>query len=120
MFGLNKKRTPEEQAQPMDGGMTAMVLTQPEGAQIIGEDEVRKAQDILRKYKSGKANLEARVVEDELWWELRHWEAIGRNKLKDNETQVTPTSAWLFIRPWGARSKKWRRVLSQWRTRPLR
>ena len=96
MFGLDKKRTPEEQAQPMDGGMTAMVLTQPEGAQIIGEDEVRKAQDILRKYKSGKANLEARVVEDELWWELRHWEAIGRNKLRDNETQVAPTSAWLF------------------------
>lgn len=96
MFGLDKKQTPEEQAQPMGGGMTAMVLTQPEGAQIIGEDEVRKAQDILRKYKSGKANLEARVVEDELWWELRHWEAIGRNKLRDNETQVTPTSAWLF------------------------
>ena len=96
MFRLDRKRAPEEPEKPMDGDMTAMVLTQPEGAKIIGEDEVRKAQDILRKYKSGKANLEARVVEDELWWELRHWEAIGRNKLKDNETQVTPTSAWLF------------------------
>lgn len=33
------------------------------------------------------------MVEDELWWELRHWEAIRRRK--QGET-VEPTSAWLF------------------------
>ena len=46
--------------------------TQP----IIRQEDVEKAASILQEYKSGKANLESRVVEDELWWELRHWEAI--------------------------------------------
>lgn len=64
--------------------------TQP----IIRQEDVEKAASILQEYKSGKANLESRVVEDELWWELRHWEAI-RKKKKDAD-QPEPTSAWLF------------------------
>ena len=60
----------------------------------IGEKEIAEAAEILTRYKQGKANLEARIVEDELWWELRHWEAIRRNT---GERQVLePTSAWLF------------------------
>ena len=100
--------------------MAAMLLNRDSTQKTIGREDIKRATELLAKYKQGKANLETRIVDDELWWELRHWEAIGRNKLRDNETQVTPTSAWLFIRPWGTRSRKWRRVLSQWRTRPLR
>lgn len=59
----------------------------------IGKKEIAKAIETLTRYKQGKTNLEARVVEDELWWELRHWEAIRRKK--QGET-VEPTSAWLF------------------------
>ena len=55
----------------------AMELTRKPGARIT-VDDIKEAADILAKYKQGKANLESRVVEDELWWELRHWEAIRR------------------------------------------
>ena len=60
----------------------------------IGKKEIAKAAEILMKYKSGKKHLETRVVEDELWWELRHWEAIHRDKARG--TAPEPTSAWLF------------------------
>ena len=60
----------------------------------IGKEELAEAQATLAKYKSGKANLENRVVEDELWWELRHWEVIGRDKRRPGEARST--SAWLF------------------------
>ena len=62
----------------------------------IGEKEIGEAIATLTKYKQGKANLENRIVEDELWWELRHWEAIGRGKKQSGDVRVEPTSAWLF------------------------
>lgn len=69
--------------------------------QAIGKEEIGRAIETLTRYKQGKANLETRVVEDELWWELRHWEAIRRGKRNDGccEAAVNgpePTSAWLF------------------------
>lgn len=78
----------------------AMLMTEPEGKQRIGVEDIRKAGEILRKYKDGKANLESRVIEDELWWELRHWEAVGRNKDsragKVAQNMPKSTSGWLF------------------------
>lgn len=58
----------------------------------IGEAQVKEADEILRKYKQGKANLEKRIIENEQWYKLRHWECM---RAKDGE-QVKPTSAWLF------------------------
>ena len=54
----------------------------------IGRDEIIRAGELLKKYKAGKANLEQRVVDDELWWELRHWEAMGRKHLLRPHTEV--------------------------------
>ena len=61
---------------------------------VIGEDEIHEAVAILQKYKAGKKNFETRIKDDELWWELRHWEAIR----KKHEQIISPksTSAWLF------------------------
>lgn len=84
---------------PIDGKLAALLLsrTQEQQQKMIGEDEIREAAAILQKYKQGKANLESRVIEDELWWELRHWEAIGRNNTRCQKMQrAEPTSAWLF------------------------
>lgn len=84
---------------PIDGKLAALLLsrTQEQQRKMIGEDEIREAAAILQRYKQGKANLESRVVEDELWWELRHWEAIGRNNDRCKTMQrAEPTSAWLF------------------------
>ena len=60
-------------------------------AQVIGREQVQKAYQTLLKYKEGKANLEKRIVENEQWYKLRHWECMRK---KENEVQ--PTSAWLF------------------------
>lgn len=87
MFSFGKQDT-------ADAGVDAMLLTMPQGAKIIGEEDVAKATEILARYKSGKAKLEARIKEDELWWELRHWEAIGRSEASPDSPR--PTSAWLF------------------------
>lgn len=46
----------------------------------------------LNRYKEGKANLERRVVENEQWYKLRHWECMRRGE----KTAVEPTSGWLF------------------------
>ena len=59
---------------------------------VIGPNQVRRAQAILNRYKEGKANLERRVVDNEQWYKLRHWECMrGHGK-----GQVEPTSGWLF------------------------
>lgn len=71
----------------------------------IGEKEIKAAQEILQRYKAGKANLDSRIVEDEKWWELRHWPFIRGNQrtVKNEETGEReifpgpePASAWLF------------------------
>lgn len=80
-----------------DSGLDRInALTRSTNLGRIGEKELSEAIATLTRYKSGKANLENRIVEDELWWELRHWEAIGRGKKKAGDVRVEPTSAWLF------------------------
>lgn len=63
----------------------------------IGEKDIEKASSILRKYKDGKSNLESRIVEEERWWKLRHWDIIrGNSSNSGAEARPEPTSAWLF------------------------
>lgn len=59
---------------------------------VIGEEQVKNALEVLNKYKSGKANFDARVIDNEEWWKLRHWNKIR----KDITKTIEPTSAWLF------------------------
>lgn len=59
---------------------------------IIGEEQIKNALDTLKKYKSQKTNFDQRVIENEQWWKLRHWD---RMRKADFES-VEPTSAWLF------------------------
>ena len=61
-------------------------------AQVIGKEQVQGASQTLQRYKEGKANLEKRIIDNEQWYKLRHWECM-RNK---ENTEVQPTSAWLF------------------------
>ena len=60
-------------------------------AQVIGKEQVQAATQTLQKYKEGKANLEKRIVANEQWYKLRHWEC-----LRGEKQEVEPTSAWLF------------------------
>lgn len=64
-----------------------MKKTQP-----IDANALRTARLTLHKYKEGKANLERRVIENEQWYKLRHWECMRKN----TASTVEPTSGWLF------------------------
>ena len=61
----------------------------------IGKEQVQKAQEILQKYKDAKASLEARIVENERWYKVRHWEVVGAQQT-GRKNDPRPTSAWLF------------------------
>ena len=62
-------------------------------AQVIGEEEIRKANDILHKYKAGKAQLDKRIVNNELWFRMGHWKNY-ENKMMHGKPK--PSSGWLF------------------------
>ena len=89
--------TPQSEYQKM---VTAQPQQAPMGAmdgfkalaQVIGREQIQKAQLTLNKYKEGKANLEQRIVENEQWYKLRHWECMRKEK----NNQVEPSSGWLF------------------------
>lgn len=57
-------------------------------AMPVNRQRVKKATETLKKYKEGKSHLEQRVVENEQFWKLRHWE-----RCKDERT---PATAWLW------------------------
>ena len=72
-------------------GVTPEVAERP---QIINSKAVEKATKTLKDYKEGKKNFEDRIVEEEQWWKLQHWDVIGKDDKNSNRPQ--PVSAWLF------------------------
>jgi len=62
----------------------------------IGTEQVRQAREVLNKYKTGKANLERKIIESEQWYKLRSWECMRREKNAGGAGDVEPVSGWLF------------------------
>ena len=60
---------------------------------VIGTEEVAKAAQLLQQYKSGKAALDSRIVDNELWFRMRHWKNYKNKMMED---KPTPASGWLF------------------------
>lgn len=58
----------------------------------IGQEEIWRAATLLARYKEGKANLERKIVENEQWYKLRHWECMRTSRADE----VRPVSGWLF------------------------
>ena len=87
LYQMQKQRMMQGQGMNAMGAMDGFkALTQ-----VIGKEQVQKASVILQRYKEGKANLEKRIVDNEQWYKIRHWECM-RDKAQD----VQPSSAWLF------------------------
>lgn len=72
---------------------------------LIGEKEISEALATLQEYQRAKAMLDNRVLDDENWWELRHWESLKRQPKNMTEEEAKnyiknrapePSSAWLF------------------------
>ena len=77
-----------ETTSPQDGALDGFKAL----AQVIGREQIQAAQLTLQRYKEGKANLEQRIVENEQWYKMRHWECMR----KAETNQVEPSSGWLF------------------------
>ena len=59
--------------------------------QPISKTQVQTAYQTLLNYKQGKANLEQKIIDNEQWYKIRHWECM-----RDAKKDVQPASAWLF------------------------
>lgn len=70
---------------------TAGIASRPK----IGAEELRKANDILKKYKRGKTRLEQRIIDNEQFWKLRHWEQMEKEGQGGNRGDPQPASGWL-------------------------
>ena len=60
----------------------------------VGKEQIEKALSTLKKYKAGKESLEKRIVENEKWFKLQHWEEMRQKNV--NKGDPEPSSAWLF------------------------
>lgn len=83
----------------------ADIITMPQRTMSI--ERLRAGQGLLEKYKSGKANLDNKLVENEDWWKLNHYRDFKNYKyVKDPETgkvgvlsdhpKLKKQSAWMF------------------------
>lgn len=59
----------------------------------IGAEQIAMARGILQKYRAGKVALEQRLIANEQWYKLRHWDYLRR---KGGREEVEPVSGWLF------------------------
>ena len=58
----------------------------------ITSESIKNATEILQKYKLGKANLEARIIDNEEWYRLQHWK---KERYEKNKSSLRSTG-WLF------------------------
>lgn len=88
-----------QSAKPATDGVeaiNAMTVNQP-----VNDEFIHRATQTLMKYKQGKANLERRIVDNERWYKLRHWECMRAKEHNSSNAgafvdQVEPVSGWLF------------------------
>ena len=59
----------------------------------IGAAEAAAALQTLQRYKAGKAALDKRLIDNELWFRMGHWKNY-RDPLMPGKSQ--PSSGWLF------------------------
>lgn len=56
---------------------------------MIDKEHITTAQATLQRYARGKQALDKRVIENDRWYRLRHWDVVGTKN-------PAPASAWLF------------------------
>lgn len=56
---------------------------------MIDKSHITTAQETLQKYARGKQALDKRIIDNDQWYRLRHWDVVGTNN-------PAPASAWLF------------------------
>ena len=61
----------------------------------IGAEAVRAAAEVLRRYRAGKQNLDRRIIDNEQFWKLRHWEQMEKAGEGGDPEDIRPASGWL-------------------------
>lgn len=56
--------------------------------EAVGAEEIAAAVETLNRYRTGKANLEKRIIANEKWFRQQHWEGEREGKIKQ--------TGWLF------------------------
>lgn len=74
-----------------EGTQIAAALHKPK----IGREQVRHAAEILKKYRQGKLHLEQRIIDNEQFWKLRHWEQMAKEGQGGGQEDLRPASGWL-------------------------
>lgn len=88
-MGIFNRRKTEGNTVDASTEATPPIVAEP--IKVITREKVREAYQTLLNYKQGKNNLEQRIIDNEQWYKLRHWECM-----RDKTQEVQPTSAWLF------------------------
>lgn len=83
----NRQNSPYMSDVPQGAGNPSLPQTK------ITEEMLRKGDEILKKYKTGKKSYEDKIVKNERWWKMRHWEMLSN---EDNRDDPKPASGWLF------------------------
>lgn len=101
--GLSQPLQPAAAPQPtmMPGPAPALMQASPVApapvvVNRIGEDQVTKAMQILRKYKGGKSHLEQEIINAQQWWKLRNWEQIKAERGINGSSAYKSNTAWLW------------------------
>jgi hypothetical protein len=87
LYEAQKQRMMQGQGMDANGAINGFKALE----RVIGREQVQKATLTLNRYKEGKANLERKIVDNEQWYKIRHWECM-----RDKASDVQPSSAWLF------------------------
>ena len=69
-----------------------MTQTQPKKMTV---QRLKRANELLERYKAGKAQQDQRIIENEKWYRQRHWEYIQGNG-GDQKRRYQTKTAWLF------------------------
>lgn len=96
IFDPEALKVAEEHAPSNDkafGEYNGIMLRKP--MEKIGKEHIAKAMGILQKYKDGKAELEARIVDEENFYMLQYYKRVKQRQNKNADGE-TPASAWLF------------------------
>ena len=93
---------------------TAEPLGPDMAAPMITPDDVARGTELLRRYKDGKRALEARIIADEQWYRLRHWQYLRDRRREQGADAVSYTHLDGYKRQDQASVSDWAREAMAW------
>lgn len=85
---VNFKKNPSfiEQVKALNAGNETVDIEQQ--TMPVDEKRINEWNHTLRRYKNSRSLVDARIKNNEKFWQMRQWKGVGNN--------TTPSTAWLF------------------------